>query len=174
MLDSNGWEIGLHGSFLSFKSMELLIKEKAVLESITGHKISGIRQHYLNLDNKTWLYQKQAGFIYDTSFGYNNKIGFKGDKYKPFKPYNDYFIVFPMVMMDNPFVANKNKWSDLEFIIDTAIREDSVLVINWHTNHFNENEFPNYMSDYIKLIEIFKSKNAEFILLKDICLTYNQ
>jgi len=41
-LDNNGWEIGLHGSYRSFKSLDLLNHEKRTLEEIVGHKIIGI------------------------------------------------------------------------------------------------------------------------------------
>jgi len=166
-LDKNGWEIGLHGSFNSFVNIDLLKKEKEDLEEIIGHDIVGIRQHYLNLVEETWTYQKRVGFKYDTSYGFCNRIGFRENKYNPFSPFDDYFKVFPMVIMDTPFVFSKTKWNDLEQIVATSLEQNSILVINWHTNYFDENEFPNYKSDYIKILEILKKLNARFSLLKD-------
>ena len=53
-LDANGWEIGLHGSYYSYDNPNLLKREKAAIEAVLGHEIIGIRQHYLNWNEKTW------------------------------------------------------------------------------------------------------------------------
>jgi hypothetical protein len=47
-LDKNGWDVNLHGSFESYHNPALLEGEKKLLENILGHKILGVRQHYLN------------------------------------------------------------------------------------------------------------------------------
>jgi peptidoglycan/xylan/chitin deacetylase (PgdA/CDA1 family) len=166
-LDKNGWEIGLHGSYSSYEDKNLLASEKFILESITGHEILGIRQHYLNLSQNTWKFQNDIGLKYDTSWGLNNDIGFKENRIKPFHPFNNEFLVIPMSIMDIAFVDAKNKWEKFKTIIDKTISENSILVINWHTNYFNEIEFPNYKSDYIKIIEECKKYNSKFYTLRD-------
>jgi peptidoglycan/xylan/chitin deacetylase (PgdA/CDA1 family) len=166
-LDKNGWEIGLHGSYSSHENKNLLASEKSILESITGHEILGIRQHYLNLSQNTWKFQNDIGLKYDTSWGLNNDIGFRENRFKPFHPFNNEFLVIPMSIMDIAFVDAKNKWEKFKTIIDTTISENSILVINWHTNYFNEIEFPNYKTDYIKIIEECKKYNSRFYTLKD-------
>lgn len=166
-LDKHGWEIGLHGSFNSYKDRKLLLREKEILENILGHEIIGTRQHYLNLTDSTWNIQSSIGLKYDTSWGLNKDIGFKDNKIKPFRPFKNEFLVIPMTIMDTPFVNNKNKWENLKRIIDKIIEEDSILVINWHTNYYDESEFPNYKSDFIKIIEECKNYNATFYTLKE-------
>jgi peptidoglycan/xylan/chitin deacetylase (PgdA/CDA1 family) len=166
-LDGNGWEIGLHGSYSSHKDKKLLAWEKSKLESITGHEILGIRQHYLNLSQNTWKYQNEIGLKYDSSWGLNNDIGFKENKIKPFRPFDNNFLVIPMSVMDIAFVDTNNKWEKLKKIIEKTVMENSILVINWHTNYFNEKEFPNYETDYIKIIEECKKYNSKFYTLRD-------
>jgi peptidoglycan/xylan/chitin deacetylase (PgdA/CDA1 family) len=170
LYDKN-FEIGVHGSFNSGYRLDLLQREKMMLEKIVGEKIIGIRQHYLNLNDKTWALQKKAGFLYDSSWGYTRKIGYKDDKVNPFAPFNDEFTVFPMTIMDTPFVNAENKWELLDQIIKKAEKNNAPIVLNWHTDSFNEKEFPNFRSDFIKIIETLKKRNAGFFKLSDL---YNQ
>ena len=166
-LDLNGWEIGLHGSYNSFKNIELLEKEKNILENIVLHKIYGIRQHYLNLDDYTWSLQHKVGFVYDSSYGYSKDIGYKDNRYTFFKPMNNNFVVFPQVIMDTPFMSKQNKWEELERIIKISDRENTLLVINWHNDKFNNNEYPDFISAYIKIIEKCIENKAKFYKLFD-------
>jgi peptidoglycan/xylan/chitin deacetylase (PgdA/CDA1 family) len=167
-LDTNGWEIGVHGSYLSNTDKDMLSKEKKVLEDLVGHDIAGIRQHYLRLDKRTWQIQQQCGFKYDTSFGHTDNIGYKDNRYEPFRPMNDDFVVYPQVIMDKCFMATDNKWEKFNEILKISEEKNSVLVINWHQRVFNENEFPEYMDAYIKIIRLLKTSGAEFYKLIDL------
>lgn len=165
-LDENGWEIGVHGSYNSYKNKELLLREKKTLENIVGHEIGGVRQHYLNLDDKTWVIQKKCGFKYDSSFGYTDSIGFKDNKITPFRPCQDNFIVFPLTIMDSCFINTANRWEKLGEIIETVQETNALLVINWHLRVFNGKEFPGYMESYIKIIEKCRERHARFYTLE--------
>lgn len=164
-LDENGWEIGLHGSYLSYQNKYLLKSEKVILEEQIGHPVIGIRQHYLNLNEKTWSFQKEAGFNYDTSWGYTNTIGFKDNRVNPFHPYEDKFTVFPLTIMDSCFMNTANRKEMLEDIMKICIRNESILVLNWHSNNFNEKEYPGYKKAYCEVIESCLEKNASFSTL---------
>ncbi len=161
-LDKNGWEIGLHGSYRSFNDANLLLKEKIILENIIKHKVVGIRQHYLNLNENTWRYQNQVGFLYDSSLGFTNKIGFKENRIKPFKPFSDKFVVFPLAVMDFCYMKTKDRKKVLLEIINKCILENGILVINWHNDKFNEHDFQGYSGAYEEIIKICLNKNAEF------------
>ena len=161
-LDENGWEIGLHGSYNSFKDKELLSNEKKILENILGHEVLGIRQHYLNLNDDTWNYQKECGFKYDSTFGYTRDIGFKEEKYLPFQPFNDDFAVIPQIIMDSNYMAKENKWDEYLKILDKAEETGGVVVINWHQRDFNDKEFPNHKQIYMQMIEEGINRGATF------------
>lgn len=161
-LDGNGWEIGLHGSYNSYNNIDLLKKEKQILETIVGHPIKGIRQHYLNLNENTWQLQKQAGFQYDSSWGFARKIGFKDNKIKPFNPLNDHFTVFPLAVMDSCYMHTNDRKKRLREIIEHCINNQAVLVINWHSNKFHEKEFPGWKNAYIETIKICKEYKTKF------------
>uniref|UniRef100_UPI00404A7E49 polysaccharide deacetylase family protein n=2 Tax=Flavobacterium sp. TaxID=239 RepID=UPI00404A7E49 len=167
-LDANGWEIGVHGSYLSYKNLELLKSEKKQLELLLGKEVVGIRQHYLNLDDKTWSLQKEAGFKYDSSFGYTRDIGFKEEKVAPFKPFGDDFTVYPLVIMDSCFANKKDNWEYLDIIVNQAIENNGIVTINWHNNNYNSIEYPMYRQNYIDLIKYLLDKGGNFATLKEI------
>lgn len=166
-LDEGGWEIGLHGSYLSFKNFDLLRSEKEILEKIIKHPVLGIRQHYLNLGDKTWEYQKKLGFKYDSSFGYHNDVGYKDDICNPFYPLGEDFIVFPQVIMDSCILSKEKKWLEFLKICDITDKNDAILVINWHQRNFNENEFPGHSKFYEDMIIELKRQSAVFKTLSE-------
>jgi len=162
-LDNNGWEIGVHGSYNSYNNISLLKKEKKELEELIGHKVDGIRQHFLNLSEETWSLHKKAGFLYDASFGYKKKVGFKNGKYLPFTPSGmSDFTVVPLSIMDSNLMSLQNPWKVALKIIEEAEQNQACLVINWHQRVFNEKEFPGYSELYIQIIEECKKRNANF------------
>lgn len=161
-LDKNGWEIGVHGSYLSYNNEELLKKEKQNIEEIIGHEIIGSRQHYLNWDETTWNIHKACGFKYDSTWGLSEDIGFREHKIKPFKPFNDYFTEIPLIVMDVPFIPKADKWERIVEIINKVEEEDGIFVINWHQRVYKEKEFPGYLSSYHRIIKMCKDRGAEF------------
>jgi peptidoglycan/xylan/chitin deacetylase (PgdA/CDA1 family) len=163
-----GHEIGMHGSYYSYKDFNLLKSEKKKLENILGESVVGIRQHHLNLNERTWEIQQKCDFMYDASWGFNDNMGYKNECYIPFSP-NNQFIVFPMVLMDTTFCNHPQKWNEFNKILKVSKRENSILVLNWHTNNFNDDEFPNFKTDFIKILEILKNENAIFNTLREYC-----
>jgi len=165
-LDSEGFEIGLHGSYRSYCDRDLLQKEKRDLEAILGHSVTGIRQHYLNLSAETWMIQRDLGFLYDTSFGYRDGIGFKCGFFRPFPldDRNDFFIV-PLSMMDCCLMRQPDPWSRASELIDLAETKKALLVLNWHQQIFDEREFPGYCSMYERIIDECISRGAVFVTL---------
>lgn len=167
-LYKRGWEIGVHGSYDSFKDEKLLSKEKKDLEEIVGEEIVGIRQHLLNLQIPlTWKLQMKVGFKYDSSFGYSsrfgNKVGFRDNKYLPFFPFkNKKFLVIPIAIMDNILLKYKKKdmWEECKKMIDISEKNNGVLTILWHQEIFNEKLFPELVNIYKKIIEECKNRDA--------------
>ena len=162
-LDNNDWEIGVHGSYLSYNNLNLLKKEKETLEDIVGHPINGIRQHFLNMDDNTWSLQKKAGFKYDSSFGNKKDPGFQDKKFSFFTPKGmTDFVVVPLVIMDSRVMYKENPWKIVLEIIEEAEQNNACLVINWHQRVFNEKEFPGFSKLYIRIIEECQKRKANF------------
>lgn len=164
-LDRNGWEVGLHGSFYSYMDYDLLSKEKRELEEILGHPVIGIRQHHLNRNKYTWAYQKCAGFLYDSSYGSNDDWGFVCGHFFPLKEKE--FCEIPMIIMDSTFMKDENRWDEFSKVLDIMEEKNEYLVINFHTNEFDELDYPHHKESYIHLIELLQEKNAQFVTMRE-------
>lgn len=167
-LNKYGWEVGLHGSYNSYKSIDLLKYEKQKLEEIIQQKIIGIRQHYLNLNiPETWQLQKEVGFKYDASYGKKRGVGFIDEHNNPFIEKNNNMVVIPLTLMEANLMSTVNNNIDLALKIirdlyDEAQKNNSTLVFLWHQRYFNEKEFPGYLKLYEEIIKEGKSRNAQF------------
>jgi hypothetical protein len=73
-----GHEIGLHGSFATLANPELFREQRLRLEGIAGPPVRGIRQHYVRIrPGVTEHAMAGAGFVYDTTFGFPDRNGFR-------------------------------------------------------------------------------------------------
>jgi len=83
MLHERGHEIGMHGSFNTFRHPEQVVREKARLAKAidmagTGGKVACNRQHYLRWDSaETQDHLNSAGFDYDTTGSFADRPGFR-------------------------------------------------------------------------------------------------
>ena len=176
--DAGGWEIGLHGSYNSYKNIKLLIDEKSILEDVLGKKVTGIRQHYLNLNiPETWILQREAGFEYDASYGKKRGIGYLNNRYRPFADESSGMYIIPLALMEcYLFSEAKNDperaWSITKSLMDEAEQNDAVFTVLWHQRMFNEEEFTGYAEVYRRIIAEGKQREANFVLCRDLYHEY--
>jgi len=166
-LSSHDWEAGLHGSFYSYLDPEKLRSEKAALELALGTSVTGGRQHNLNLKiPETWLNQERVGLLYDTTLGYNDCLGFRWGISFPFRPYYSKekrslnVLQIPLAIEDLPYFCCQEPWNEFLTIFNNVEESHGVLTLLWHHTVFNENEFPGWASEYIKIIEYCKKQDA--------------
>jgi hypothetical protein len=106
-MHSEGFEIGLHGSFNSAEDFDLLKMEKDQLEDALGLEVSKTRQHWLRYNEQVTPRSHSALFKFDSTIGWNDRMGFRagiGSVYRPFdhenqKPF-DHFVI-PLLIMDS-------------------------------------------------------------------------
>jgi hypothetical protein len=163
-LDADGWEIGLHGSFDSYRDKERLRYEKQVLENVLGHPIVGGRQHYLHLDvPETWRYHEDIGLQYDASLGSSREVGFQHG-YEPLRPFGDSFVVFPLTAMEtalpDPEEDFDSAFETCEDLLLEAAENEAIMTVLWHPRYFNEEEYPGYRRLYARLVERALDLNA--------------
>lgn len=71
-------ECGLHGSFDTMTDADLLRLQRERVQSLSGHPVTGVRQHYLR--HRPGITQRamcNAGFSYDASYGLADRNGFR-------------------------------------------------------------------------------------------------
>ena len=173
ILNRNGWEIGLHGSYESCKREDLLREEKKELQQVLGTEVIGIRQHYLQLEvPQTWKIQHEVGFLYDASFGFRDRIGFRDERYLPFYPLDNSLLEIPLALMDGALFSNHGSeaavWGECLNLIKTAEKQGGLLTVLWHQRVFNENEFPGWGNVYTKILKECRERGAYFGTCKDI------
>jgi hypothetical protein len=104
---AEGSDVGLHASYLSALDAGLLAQEKATLEQAVGQPVETVRQHYLHFDARiTPLVQQRAGFVADTTLGFNRNIGFRAGTSMPFRPF-DFKSGAPLTIIEVPLVIQE-------------------------------------------------------------------
>lgn len=164
-----GWEVGLHGGHTTYLDPNEMRQKKERLEKVTQTPVIGFRNHFLRFRvPDTWEYLSQAGFQYDTTFGYADCVGFRNGMCHPFRPFNlntgcDIDIVeIPLVVMDGTLdetymrIDVTRKWEFVKELIDRVAECHGVFTLLWH-NTYLEGE---NLALYEKMLRFFNKKKA--------------
>jgi hypothetical protein len=139
-LASNGCEVGLHG----IDAWQSSIQGRAELQrmcELTGQAEMGTRMHWLYWNESSPKTLEDAGFAYDSTFGYNDAVGFRAGTTQPFCPLGaDRLLELPMNIQDSAmFYSGRMRLSETEALnackelINSASLFGGVLTVNWHT-----------------------------------------
>jgi len=143
---SDSCEIGLHGGHTAYNNLDKILSEKSKLEASCTSKLKGYRNHYLRFQLPvTWKNIANAGFLYDTTFGYADCIGFRNGMCYPFYPYdavkNEFIdiIELPLIVMDATlfYYMRFDKSASLKIcrkIIEEVKNCQGVFTLLWHNN----------------------------------------
>ncbi len=172
-LADEGFEVGLHASYLAFQSREKFAAEKHKLEEASGQPVVGNRHHYwhLNPDNveETLLIHEQVGFKYDTSLIHNRYVGWRRGLSQPFFPFHQALrrelktLQIPTAWMDDQLFGQRadNPGDRLKILCDLADRacdQQGCLLIDIHDYVFDEALFPGWTQTYAQLWEYLLSR----------------
>ncbi|WP_265580809.1 polysaccharide deacetylase family protein [Methanofollis aquaemaris] len=165
---NRGWEVGLHGGHDAYNNPEKIREEKKRLEDVLGRPPVGYRNHYLRFRvPETWEYIREAGFKYDTTFGYADCIGFRNGMCHPFIPYNlsknqsiD-LLEIPLAIMDCTFdlymkLDASQAWEITKQVIDTVEQCHGVMTILWHNTYMRGEQ----LRMYHKILDYCSGKDA--------------
>lgn len=177
-IQDRGWEVGLHSGHLGYRDLNKLKREKKNLEKITGKPVTGCRNHFLNfVVPESWELMKNAGFAYDSSFGYADCPGFRNGMCHPFRPYNLHtgssidIIEIPLVIMDDSLsdlymrLDPGTAWEITRQLIDTVAGYHGVITLLWH----NTTLFGEQRTFYEKILKYCAEKQAWMTSGEQIC-----
>jgi hypothetical protein len=135
----NGNEIGLHG-IDAWHSETMARQEAARIAQATGKTEIGIRVHWLCFDNRTPEILDKAGFDYDSTFGFNEVIGYRAGRCQVFRPLGvSHLLELPLQFQDVAMfrpsamgLSEERAQDACNIILDTVAELGGVATVLWH------------------------------------------
>ncbi|MCU4156682.1 polysaccharide deacetylase family protein [Carboxylicivirga sp. A043] len=179
-LESEGCEVGLHGSIKTASDAKAMKKAKQRFEKIANKPIVGTRQHFLKFNYACTLkVQQENGLLYDTSMGFAEHDGFRTSYCYPFKAYdhtNDQMMdiwEFPLTIMDTTlFGYRKLNYNEMQYTFQQLTEEiakfGGLMVMLWHNCNFDEYENPGIKDYYNTQLQTIVNTQPESVTGKDV------
>jgi hypothetical protein len=167
VLQDRGYELGVHG-IDSWHSVEKGRDEIARCKAVTGKAETGIRMHWLLRDANTPSVLEHAGYAYDSTFGYNETVGYRAGTTQVFRPLGvQTLLELPLHIQDGAlFYPKRLDLSEpqaekrCQSLIDNATKFGGVLTVLWHDRSHGPERF--WGDFYIKLVQTLKSRDTWF------------
>jgi hypothetical protein len=136
---SSGAEIGLHGIDAWMDSTEGR-DEQSRIAALTERTEMGVRMHWLCFDEDSPAVLDQAGFSYDSTFGYNQTVGYRAGTLQAFRqPGVTKLMELPMHIMDTALfqpnhlhLSTREAAKIMRQLFSDAVSLGGVLTLNWH------------------------------------------
>ncbi len=165
-LRKGSWEIGVHGSYLSYNRKEFLEEEKRILQSTVGEDIIGVRQHFVNFDpDITFKIQESTDFAYDSTIGFNEISGFAPGICHPYRFAGLSLLELPLMVMDGQLfwhekLSREGAVQEVSKLLATVEEYNGFLTLDWHQRSFDEYSFPGWAETYTEVLSHLKSMNV--------------
>jgi len=138
-LRAAGKEIGLHGIDAWFETDHAREEANRISEFAPNPEL-GVRMHWLYNDENSPAVLEAAGFSYDSTFGYNETVGYRAGTMQAYRPAcATRLLELPMHVMDTALFypsyldfSEETAWEYLQPFFDSAVRFGGALTINWH------------------------------------------
>jgi len=133
-----GSEIAVHG-IDAWRDADSGRAERAQLTSVTGQTRAGVRMHWLYFNQDSPRQLESAGFDYDSTYGYNDALGYRAGTSQVFRIPGTRLMELPLSIMDSAmFFSDRMALSRDEArercqrILSHARCFGGTVVINWH------------------------------------------
>jgi len=164
----NGFEVGLHG-IDAWQDTGSAIEEKERIKSITNDSNHpGVRMHWLCFGEDSFRILDEAGFYYDTTFGYNDTAGYRAGTAQAFQPLTSgNMLELPFQIQDVALfypgymnLPEKKAWDVYTAIANHAVVSGGTVTSIWHMRSIA----PERLWDefYARLLDDLRSKKACF------------
>jgi hypothetical protein len=139
-LIDQGCEVGLHG-IDAWRDMQRAQIEANQIRDLTGQSTIGVRMHWLYFDEDSPKTLARAGFPYDSTFGYNDALGFRAGTTQPFSPpAAEHLLELPLNIQDTAMfypsrmnLSESRALDSCKQLLKIAKAFGGVVTVNWHT-----------------------------------------
>lgn len=168
-LQEKGQEVGVHGSFLSYRDERMLQMEREVISQVVGRPIPGIRQHFVNFEAPlTWKIQESVGFSYDTTLALNRTSGFRVGLCHPYRPSGYRILELPLILGDWQLfwyerLNVRQAVENCERLAREVADRHGLLTMNWHQQTYDGYSFPGWWDVYEHMLKWLSDRNPVFM-----------
>jgi len=169
----DGWELGVHGINNWISPAEGSFERGYIGDFI------GNRTHWLLHDETSWELLDKSGYKYDTTFGYDDDVGYRAGTTQVYKPYNVKSLLELPLHIQDTALFGKSCWIQhdskfinkpclnlsesaarkyCEYILSNAKRFGGVVTVLWH--YENVTAPRNWQNTYWHIISKAKSDGA--------------
>ena len=132
-------EFAVHG-IDAWRDTDLGRAEREELAKATGHEQPGVRMHWLYFSQDSGRKLEDAGFAYDSTWGYNDAVGYRAGTAQAFQLRGTrQFLELPLTIMDTALfyldrmgLTRRQAMNRCRLIIQQLRRFGGALVVNWH------------------------------------------
>jgi hypothetical protein len=176
-LAGHGCEIGLHG-IDAWHTLQSAEAELSRIRQVAGRSAAGVRMHWLYFSEKSPEILERAGFSYDSTFGYNEAVGFRAGTGQVFCPMStETLLELPLNIQDTAMfypgrlgLSEENAFESCCRLMRSARRFGGVLTLNWHTRSLSPERL--WGEFYAKLLAEFKTYRVWFATARQIVTWY--
>lgn len=168
-----GNEIAVHGIDAWHNSKSGYYERKQI-SALVGESTGGIRIHWLLKDAQTFITLEKAGYNYDSTFGYNETVGYRGGTAQVFRPIGvKNLLELQMHIQDTAlFYPHRMGLSEeaalnlCKQIINDMSMYGGVLTINWHQRSLApERQWGDF---YLRLLEELQASRPWFATASEV------
>jgi peptidoglycan/xylan/chitin deacetylase (PgdA/CDA1 family) len=169
----NGNEIGLHG-IDAWHSETMARQEAARITQATGKTELGVRVHWLCFDSHTPEILDKAGFDYDSTFGFNEVIGYRAGTSRVFRPLGvSHLLELPLHIQDVAMfrpsamgLSEERAQDACNIILDTVAELGGVVTVLWHMGSLSPERL--WSRFYIYLLQELSRRSAWFATASEV------
>jgi peptidoglycan/xylan/chitin deacetylase (PgdA/CDA1 family) len=166
-LVERGYEIGVHG-IDAWHSSAKGRQELKRISGINGESKPGIRMHWLCFDENSPQFLDDAGYYYDSTFGYNEKVGYRAGTTQVFRPLSaKNLLELPLHIQDIALFSPKQMHlpeNEARVLCDRLLQNASlsggVVTVLWHLRSLAPERL--WGEFYMQLLDKMKEMNAWF------------
>ncbi len=173
-LEQQGWEVGVHGIDAWHSTAEARSEFEQIC-GLTGRTDLGVRMHWLYFNAPaSFSCMDQAGFLYDSTFGFNEVAGFRAGTLQPYHPLNcGRLWELPLHIQDGALLGEEHgglsrgdACAKAGQVLDWARKLGGAVSLLWHNQSFAAPRF--WGEVYERLVEDAQKDQAWIALPRDV------